>query len=85
MKKKNEKIIQDVKTFLNPDNNKKEDRFDNKNKGKSVRNTKKDTESEIIKKEVQEWLKLNAERLSKELITKATNKDWEIWLKSIIL
>ena len=75
MKKKNEKIIQDVKTFLNPDNNKREERFDNTNKGKSVRYTKKDTESEIIKKEVQEWLKLNAERLSKELITKATNKD----------
>ena len=31
MKKKNEKIIQDVKTFLNLDSNKPEDKFDNKN------------------------------------------------------
>ena len=74
MKKKNEKIIQDVKTFLNPDNNKIEDKFDN-NKEKSLKNTKKDIESEIIRKEVKEWLKSNAERISKELITKATNKD----------
>ena len=74
MKKKNEKIIQDVKTFLNPDNNKIEDKFDN-NKEKSFKNTKKDIESEIIRKEVKEWLKSNAERISKELITKATNKD----------
>ena len=65
MKKKNEKIIQDVKTFLNPDNNKE----------KSLKNTKKDIESEIIRKEVKEWLKSNAERISKELITKANNKD----------
>ena len=74
MKKKNEKIIQDVKTFLNPDNNKIEDKFDN-NKEKSFKNTKKDIESEIIRKEVKEWLKSNAERISKELITKAINKD----------
>ena len=74
MKKKNEKIIQDVKTFLNPDNNKIEDKFDN-NKEKSLKNTKKDIESEIIRKEVKEWLKSNAERISKELITKANNKD----------
>ena len=74
MKKKNEKIIQDVKTFLNPDNNKIEDKFDN-NKEKSLKNTKKDIESEIIRKEVKEWLKSNAERISKELITKAINKD----------
>ena len=84
MKKKNEKIIQGVKTFLNPDNNKTEDKFDDNN-GKLLRNTKKDIESEIIRKEVKEWLKLNAERISKELITKANNKDWEIWLKRGIL
>ncbi len=74
MKKKNEKIIQDVKTFLNPDSNKPEDKFDNSN-GKPFRNTKKDIESEIIRQEVKEWLKSNAERISRELITKATNKD----------
>ena len=74
MKKKNEKIIQDVKTFLNSDNNKIKDKFDN-NKEKSLKNTKKDIESEIIRKEVKEWLKSNAERISKELITKANNKD----------
>ena len=74
MKKKNEKIIQDVKTFLNPDNKKTEGKFDNNN-GKTFRDTKKDIEAEIIKKEVKEWLKSNAERISKELITKATNKD----------
>ena len=84
MKKKNEKIIQNVKTFLNPDNNKIDDKFDN-NKEKSFKNTKKDIESEIIRKEVKEWLKSNAERISKELITKANNKDWEIWLKRGIL
>ena len=83
MKKKNEKIIQDVKTFLNPDNSKIEDKFENK--GKPFKNTKKDIESEIIRKEVKEWLKSNAERISKELITKANNKDWEIWLKRGIL
>ena len=74
MKKKNEKIIQGVKTFLNPDNNKTEDKFDGNN-GKPLRNAKKDIESEIIRKEVKEWLKSNAERISKELITKANNKD----------
>ena len=74
MKKKNEKIIQGVKTFLNPDNNKTEGKFDD-NKEKSLKNTKKDIESEIIRKEVKEWLKSNAERISKELITKANNKD----------
>ena len=84
MKKKNEKIIQDVKTFLNPESNKTEDKFDNNN-GKPFGNTKKASESEIIRQEVKEWLKSNAERISKELITKATNKDWEIWLKRGIL
>ena len=84
MKKKNEKIIQNVKTFLNSDSNNTEDKFDNNN-GKTFRNTKKDIESEIIRQEVKEWLKSNAERISKELITKATNKDWEIWLKRGIL
>lgn len=84
MKKKNEKIIQDVKTFLNLDSNKPEDKFDNNNR-KPFRNTKKDIESEIIRQEVKEWLKSNAERISKELITRATNKDWEIWLKRGIL
>ena len=84
MKKKNEKIIQDVKTFLNSDSNNTEDKFVNNN-GKTFRNTKKDNESEIIRQEVKEWLKSNAERISKELITKATNKDWEIWLKRGIL
>ena len=74
MKKKNEKIIQDVKTFLNSDSNNTEDKFVN-NKGKTFRNTKKDIESEIIRQEVKEWLKSNAERISKKLITKATNKD----------
>ena len=74
MKKKNEKIIQDVKTFLNPDNNKTEGKFDNNNR-KTFRNTKKDIEAEIIKKEVKAWLESNAERISKELITKATNKN----------
>ena len=67
-------IIQNVKTFLNPDNNKIDDKFDN-NKEKSFKNIKKDIESEIIRKEVKEWLKSNAERISKELITKANNKD----------
>ena len=84
MKKKNEKIIQDVKTFLNLDSNKPEDKFDNKNE-KPFRKTKKDIESEIIRQEVKEWLKSNAERISKELIIKTTNKDWEIWLKRGIL
>ena len=84
MKKENEKIVQGVKNFLNSDNNKTEDKFDDNN-GKLLRNTKKDIESEIIRKEVKEWLKSNAERISKELITKATNKDWEIWLKRGIL
>ena len=74
MKKKNEKIIQDVKTFLNSDSNNTEDKFVN-NKGKTFRNTKKDIESEIIRQEVKEWLESNAERISKELITIATNKD----------
>ena len=74
MKKKNEKIIQGVKTFLNPDNKKTEDKFGNNN-GKTFRDTKKDIEAEIIKKEVKEWLKLNAERISKELINKEINKD----------
>ena len=84
MKKKNEKIIQDVKTFLNSDSNNTEDKFVSNN-GKTFRNTKKNIESEIIRQEVKEWLKSNAERISKELITKATNKDWEIWLKRGIL
>ena len=74
MKKENEKIVQGVKNFLNSDNNKTEDKFDNNNE-KPLRNTKKNIESEIIKKEVKEWLKSNAERISKELITRAINKD----------
>ena len=74
MKKENEKIIQNVRIFLNLDNDER-DHNDKIKKEKPDTNIKNDTESEIIKKEVKEWLKLNAERISKELINKEINKD----------
>jgi len=75
MQNKNEKIIQDVKTFLNTEKNEIVYKVKKKNTSKKNENKKIDSESEIIKKEVREWLKLNAERISKELITKKINKD----------
>ena len=76
MQNKNEKIIQDVKTFLNTEKNEIVYKVKKKNTSKKTDENKKiDSESEIIKEEVREWLKLNAERISKELITKKINKD----------
>ena len=76
MQNKNEKIIQDVKTFLNTEKNEIVYKVKKKNTSKKTNENKKiDSESEIIKEEVREWLKLNAERISKELITKKINKD----------
>ncbi|MBH43808.1 MAG: hypothetical protein CMP25_03335 [Rickettsiales bacterium] len=75
MKNKNDKIIQDVKNFLKTEENEIVHGVKKINTTKTNGNKKIDSESEIIKKEIREWLKLNAERISKELIKKKFNKD----------
>tara|TARA_B100000989_G_scaffold292917_1_gene269555 strand:+ start:145 stop:372 length:228 start_codon:yes stop_codon:yes gene_type:complete len=75
MKKDNKKIILNVKKFLNTNVDETVKKVENEEKQKTIKNETIDSESEIIKKEVKEWLKLNAERISKELITKKINKD----------